>query len=184
MTRLEIATSYFEIKTPTAFGGKEEILKTMDYLSLDGESYFVIGGATLVLRGIKRLTPDIDMLVSKDAFDQLANIDGAELHEPPLMAIARGADNKTVWIKNDSTPLPISATTTLGDGYYPMSFDSHQSETEIIDGINCVTLVRVIESKKAMQRPKDLEDLRAIARFLGEIIDLPRPIILPPYSES
>ena len=164
--------------------GKEAILRTLGYLGLGRSDYFVIGGANLVLRGIKATTEDVDMLVSGDTFDWLAQKSGAEIHDPPLPAQLRGADNKTVWVKNRRTPAPVSATTSLGDGYYPLTFDAHLSETELVQGVPCLTLEHVRASKEALQRYKDIEDLAAIAHHLGESLELPEPIYAAPYLTS
>lgn len=163
---------------------KAAIHKTMGYLALPQQEYFVIGGANLVLRDIRKETVDVDMLVSQGIFDWLKKRRGAEIHEPPEQAIARGADNKTVWVKNARTPVPVSATTALGDGYYPMSFDGYREHTEIVEGVTCLTLEHVQASKEALQRPKDIEDLAAIADFLDEPLELPKPTVLMPLLES
>jgi hypothetical protein len=182
----ELRTDYPVIKHEVGLPrlGKEAIVKTMGYLALPREEYFVIGGANLVLRDIRDTTIDIDMLVSDGVFGWLAKRKGAEMHEPPKLAIARGADNQTVWVKNNRTPIPVSATTALGDGYYPMSFESHREHTETIEGVTCLTLEHVRASKEALQRTKDVEDLASIAHFLGEPLDLPEPTVKNPWLFS
>ncbi len=157
--------------------GIGEIMQTLGYLVLPNDEYFVIGGANLVLRGIKEVTPDIDMLVTESIFANLRRHRGAEIHEPPPSARVQGADNKTVWVKNSRTPIPVSATTALGDGYYPMSFESHREHTELVEGIPCLRLEDVRISKEALQRPRNIEDLELIAGFLGQEFILPEPKI-------
>ncbi len=164
--------------------GKKKILQTFDNLSLPQDGYFVIGGANLVLRDIKPATPDVDMLVSSDVFDILKRLRNSIVKEPPEAARLRGADNKTVWVKNDHTPVPISATTMLGDGYYPMSFESHKDRTELISGVQCLELDQVVLAKEALQRLKDVDDLEAIARFMGRSLNLSKPILIEPIFES
>src|SRR6185369_8597274 len=102
--------------------GVQAILATMDYLRLPKDGYFVIGGANLVLRGIKTDTPDIDVMVANGIFDLLSRRKGAEIKEPPQSAKDRGATNTSVWLESSKMLLPVSATTHLGDGYYPMTF--------------------------------------------------------------
>lgn len=163
---------------------KADILQTLSALNLPYGGYFVIGGANMVLRSIKSRTEDIDILVSDEVFVKLQDLPGAELHEPPRRAIAQGADNNTVWVRNPDLTLPVSATTRLGDGYYPLSFETHVSETDLIDGIPCLALHHVEAAKSALQRPKDLLDLDDIARFTGRSIDLPQPIFVGPLGIS
>lgn len=177
-------TSYpktFEVLPPQE---EEAILRTLGHLALSKDDYFVIGGSNLVLREIKEATPDLDMLVSDDAFMRLKRRRGAEIKEPPLRARAQGADNKTIWVHNTRTPIPVSATTALGDGYYPMSFESHKDMTELVKGVPCLTLEGVRQSKEALQRPKDIEDLQAIAHYLGEKLVLPIPTVIDAFAFS
>jgi len=184
MTRPNLLTDYPPIVESLPRVGEEAILKTLGYLSLHEMDYFVIGGANLVLRGMKEVTEDLDMLVSEDAFDWLAMRRGAEIHEPPFPARMRGANNTTVWVKNRRTPIPVSATTALGDGYYPLSFETHKDETELIEGVPCLKLKHVRASKEALQRVKDVEDLARIAHHLGEPLDLPPPTMKAPFFTS
>lgn len=164
--------------------GKDAIVKTLGYLGLHFSDYFVIGGANLVLRDIKEETTDIDILAKETVINALSKKRGAEIHDPPIRAQEKGADNTTIWLKNSRTKLPVSVTTSLGDGFYPMSFESHQRRTEIVEGVPCLLLDDVVAAKEAIQRPKDLFDLQAIAHFLEEPLDLPRPTILNPVPFS
>jgi len=156
--------------------GKDAIIHTMGYLALPSSGYFVVGGANLVLRGIRPDTTDLDMLVSDEIFSHLAEQEGAELRDPPRTAIERGATNPSVKVSNSRTRIPVSAVTAVGHGFYPMSHQTHRAYTEIVDGISCLTLEQVVASKAALGRPKDIEDLAAIARFTGKAIMLPSPI--------
>ena len=185
MATTETANTYHAITEKLPFKGEKEILETLGQLNIPSEDYFVIGGANLVPRGILRGTPDLDMLVSREAMKYLALRDGAEFHEPPLPAQQRGASNATVWVHNSLTSIPVSATDALGDGYYPMTFNSHKGQTELVQGIPCLLLDHVIESKIALQRPKDLDDLTVISHLIGGVaVDLPRPTIFHPLESS
>ena len=164
--------------------GEKEILTTINYLGMPVDEYFVIGGANLVLRGIKNLTPDLDVLVSSDLFESLQQIDGSQIKQLPLRAINRGAVNTTVWVKNESTPIPLSATTLLGDGYYPMSFESHKGKVETVKDVPCIALSEVIAAKSALQRTKDFIDLHNIGRFIGKIIILDLNPLVDPLLKS
>ncbi len=164
--------------------GEEAIFETLYEVGLPEEVYIVLGGANMVLRGIKPTTQDIDMLVSEEGFELLRSRPTSSIKRPPERAQVLGATNPTVWIHDNKTPLPISATQTLGDGYYPMTFWESKGKSEAVRGIPCIKLEEVIESKKALQRPKDINDLNAISSFLGESIELPKPTITLPYIES
>lgn len=169
---------------PLPLRDKDAILETLYELGLPEESYIVIGGASMVLRGIKTHTEDLDMLVSEDTMRALAESPGASIKNPPLRARYRGATNHTVWVKNDFTPIPVSATDELGDGYYPMSFYRTKDRAEMVSFVPCIPLEDVVKSKEALQRPKDIADLHAIAAFTGKALLLPQPKFTPPYEWS
>ena len=172
------------VKTPENLPLRDryDIHEALGVLAMPKEQYFVLGGANMVLRGIKPFTVDIDVLVGGSLFDRLRYRMGAELKQPPLSALRRGATNLTAW-KQEGLPIPLSATTSLGDGCYPMSFDSHVVRTELVHGIPCSILEDVIAAKAALQRPKDLVDLDYISAFTGETIDLAEnPIVRPLYD--
>jgi len=166
--------------------GKMAIHSTLAYLQLPTTRYFLLGGANLVLRGIRQRTPDIDMLVSEEVFQSLAKRPGVEIHEPPQPAIQRGAQNTTVWLRTDETPMPVSATTSLGDGYYPMSFDTHHNRVDMVEGVPCIELDEIVAAKEALQRPKDISDLWAIALHRGQfdIYVPPAPTLPSPWPLS
>lgn len=181
---MALPNAYPKIKEFLPLSDRQGVIDTLAGLGISTSEYFVIGGANMVLRDVKLLTTDVDILVSDAAFAVLQEMPGAELHEPPLRARRQGADNNTVWIRNRTTPLPISATTRLGDGFYPLSFETHREATELVEGIPCLTLDHVEAAKTALQRPKDILDLRDIARHLGKFVDLPQPAFVPPFQIS
>lgn len=152
-----------------------DILSTLQVMDLNPEHYFVIGGANLVLRGIKPTTPDIDALVSGELFRELASDQRTRMKQPPAMARYAGANNATVWIESSELAVPFSATTRLGDGYYPMSFEDHKSRTELVQGVPCSLLRCVYEAKKALQRPSDILDIPRIELHLRFDIDNDEP---------
>lgn len=169
--------TYFAPKQTLPLMDIEDIHATIDHLDLPISDYFVIGGANLVLRGIKHATEDVDLLVSDHVFAQLGQVQGAELRQPPKRALAQGADNSTVWIPSTpEMPAPLSATTSLGDGYYPLSFEAHKTDTEMVDGVLCLDLSHVYASKMALRREKDIRDLDRMNWHLNLSTPLPTPI--------
>ncbi len=184
MQAVERVTRDTDITPDLPKRGYDAIVATLGYLALPSDEYFVLGGANLVLRGIKELTGDVDMLVTESVFANLRRRRGAEIHQPPRSAVILGADNTTVWVKHTRTPVPVSATTRLGDNYYPMSFESHKDKTELVDGFPCLLLEEVRKSKGALQRDRDLEDLQLIADYLGEELVLPVQTVPNPHEVS
>lgn len=168
-------------------GKSDAILNTLEALGLERAEYFIIGGANLVLRGIKKVTADIDMLVSEKTFEALKKKDGSEVKAAPKRAQLRGATNTTVWVRNTQLLVPVSATTEMGDGYFPMSFDDKRSDTELVQDIPCLGLDDVIAAKVALGRTKDLVDLQAIEEFTGTAIPMDAPSLRcyePDYDDT
>lgn len=168
---------------------RADILGTLTVLDLPPDEYFLVGGANLVLRGIKRATRDIDSLCSDGLFEALSSHPDVKLKNPPKDAIAQGATNQTVWLERSDLAIPFTATTQMGDGYFPQSFEEYRNQVEIVEGFPCVSLEIVRASKRALQRPypsSDLFDLDAIAFHLGETTEepLPMPTIIAPHLFS
>ena len=152
----------------------EAILSTISYLQLPAESYIVIGGGNLVLRGTKDGTPDLDILVPQDVFDWLATVDSAVIKDSVFSPSRQLDENLTVCLSNYLTQVPIKATTKIENGNYPMSFDSHKDQVDLINTIPCLKLEHIIAAKQALGRPKDLDDLAHIeAELTGRPVQLP-----------
>ncbi len=182
-------TSYAGSSEHLPLRGAEEIIDTLDQLNVRlgefSEEFVVIGGANLVLRGLRNRTTDIDILTSVSAFEKMHELDGALVKLPPKRAIAQGATNTSVWINSSWTKVPLSAATDMGDGYYPMSYQQYDSvELERIEGHPIVPLDHVWNSKVALQRPKDLSDLQIIAEATGRDSVLPAPTYKGPFLDS
>ncbi len=177
MEQAQLDKQYIETPESLPLMDEAAILATLSYLQLEDNSYFVIGGANMVLRGIKHRTSDLDILVNQETFDWMTTLPDVVIKDPPQPAIERGADNKTAWLYNLHTLVPVSATTSLGDGFHPMSFNSHKDRVDLQTGVPCVYLGEVILSKIAIKRSKDLFDLRKIATHIGISIET----ILPEF---
>lgn len=158
--------SYTTIETLKR-GGAKEVLQSVEYLREQTDRFILIGGANLVLRGVKPDTTDIDVLSPYDELEALSKLPLATVKQPPYPAIGRGATNFSIWIENQFTPLPISATDRLGDGHYPMSYDGMIDRAEDFDGVPMLPLQAVFDSKRLLARPKDLADIPLIERHLG-----------------
>lgn len=169
--------------------GRQDILETLDRfnerLGEFSDEFVVIGGANLVLRGIKRTTVDVDILVSDGVFCTMSQIEGAKIKYPPKRAITNGATNTSVWINTDWTNIPISGATEMGDGYYPISYAMYDDvDLELFGGHAVAPLDDVWKSKVALQRPKDLPDLYVIAKHTGRSMLLPAPVYTGPFLDS
>jgi hypothetical protein len=147
--------------------------------------YVIIGGANLVLRGIRRATTDIDLLVSNEVFAEMLTYPETAIKMPPQRAIDMGATNRTAWLDCEWTRAPISAAVSMGDGYFPMSYLGYADvDLELWAGLPLAPLEDVWGSKVALQRPKDITDLRLMASVLGKSDELPLPIYQGPHFDS
>lgn len=50
---------------------KDELLKLVESLNMPKSEYYILGGGSLVLFGIKEKTADLDLCVSKELFEEL-----------------------------------------------------------------------------------------------------------------
>ena len=141
-------------------------------LAANRQRFIVIGGASLVLRGIIDSTPDIDVLAPHDDLQRMQQLPGAETVQPPFYARQNGADNFNVRFQTHPLGSWVCATDRLGDGHYPMSFnrlDIVSTTTVNVSGIRCLSLDVLEASKKALRREKDLRHLDAIKKFRAQI---------------
>ena len=123
----------------------------------------------MVLQGAKAKTPDVDMLVSSGGWNKLLEeLDTVFVADPPRRAVDAGADNQT--LKISGLPMPVEVTDRVGDGHYPISFETHKEfEVYVYDVIPCLPLEMIHASKQALARPRDIEDITLIERKLGGI---------------
>ena len=122
---------------------KEYILSALDkYLQEDTE-FVVISGAALVIQGIKEITNDIDIAVSKNLYQKLL--------DKYTCVFEKNVDNYLVWIIDDTINFSIH--------YY--------DEVEYIyyDGYKVQTLDSILELKKNLNRDKDKIDIAKIMYY-------------------
>ena len=182
-------TSYPHVSEKLPDRSIYEILDTLNALNeklgVFSDEFVVIGGASLVLRRLRSVTPDIDILASNEAFKRMRGFAGAVVKLPPKRALENGATNTSVWLNTSWTRVPVSAATEMGDGYYPISYSQYdREELDLIGGHAIMPLDDVWGSKAALQRPKDLSDLELIAKATGRSGLLPAPIYQGPYTDS
>lgn len=154
---------------------RENILDALEKAEL-GIGFIVLGGANLVLRDIIGYTGDIDLLVDDEMHTKLSSRPDAVMKNPPYTAIERGARNISVCFDESVYGVPISATRAMGDGFYPISFETQEPYIEYFYGFPLQGLGELINSKQALVRPKDVEHLREIQEATGMQIEIVTPI--------
>lgn len=129
---------------------KEEIIAKVKYLNLPKGSYVVFGSAPMALAGIREAN-DIDLLVSKEVFEQLKKHGWQEKD--------KGANDK---------PLEYDIFEAHQNwdfsSYNPTLSDLLARATEV-EGVPIASIEDVRKWKEASGRPKDLADLKLIGDY-------------------
>lgn len=131
----------------TSLGIKQrflEQLKQIEQLHLAKHQYLIWGSGPLAIRGIRE-SKDIDLVVTKQIWNQLAN------RYPPSSQMVICIGNIEIW--NDCLNLTGQ-------------IDNMITHPDMIEGFPFMTLRHTIEWKKQMNRDKDLKDIALIEAFL------------------
>ncbi|PSB00690.1 nucleotidyltransferase family protein [Merismopedia glauca] len=151
-------------------GSVFETLKQLDErFEQLGISYAVLGGMALVLHGYRRLTEDVDLLLTDAGLSQFQE----HLEGRGYVKAFAGA-KKTFRDTNTGVRVEIITTGEFpGDGKpKPISFPDPSQVNVKIDGISVVDLKTLIELKlasglSASDRLKDLADVQELIRTLN-----------------
>lgn len=121
---------------------KKTIIDICKSLDFNPNDYCVGFGSALVLYGIKYSTPDIDINVSKALFSMLSKryeVNYAMFNEPYINI----------------------------DGIVEVFIEENNRTKASIEGIPVYTLNEIIQSKKRLGRPKDIEDIKLIEEYIN-----------------
>lgn len=151
--------------------GKGRLNKTLARLTSDLDAhnirYAVIGATALLAHGYPRLTEDIDLLMTSEGLEKFH----AELVGVGYLPAFPGAKKK---LRSTVDGVSIEVMTTgeyPGDGKLkPVSMPDPDTASTRIDGINFVTLEKLIELKlasgiSAPHRLKDLADVQELIKI-------------------
>lgn len=118
---------------------KQEYIKALATLNLPKSEYIILSGGSLLMRGLRAASSDLDLCVSKRLAQQI------NLHQAPK--------DRYGYFR----PFPNCQ---VIEGFEHFGFD-------IIDGYQCETLPDVLAFKKSLRRPKDLQDIKLIEQHLS-----------------
>ena len=124
---------------------KEELLKLLESLDIPKDEYYILGGGSLVMFGIKDTTADLDLCVSEELFTRLK--EAYKLEEKD---------------KNECGFYRIS------DLIEVISKPKEKFTMEKIDGYNVEELNRILAFKKKRNAPKDQPYIEKITKYLEE----------------
>ncbi len=141
---------------------KEQIIEYLQKYNLDNTKYVVISGAAMVLYGIKELTHDIDISVSKDYYDYLLNNYECEYETKDI-------NNENVYYIDKIN---------FGKAHYP-------NENIYINNIPVEPIDEIIKLKKTFNRDKDKEDIELIKKYLkNKMKNEINPLVLAYLGDS
>ena len=122
---------------------KEELLKLVESLNITKDEYYILGGGSLVMFGIKETTSDLDLCVSNELFAKLKekyNLDEKDKNECGFYQISDIIE---------IIPNP-----------------KEEFTAQEIDGYKVEELKRILEFKKKRNAPKDKLYIEKITQYL------------------
>lgn len=117
---------------------KEEYIAALEKLNLPKSEFIILSGGSLLMRGLRETTADLDLCASKKLAEQI------DLYNSPK-------DDKGFFA-------PFENCQMIDD------FDSF--EFDVIDGYQCESLEGILAFKRKANRPKDQKDIENIERYL------------------
>lgn len=122
---------------------KEELLKLVESLNIPKDEYYILGGGSLVMFGIKETTSDLDLCVSNELFAKLKekyNLDEKDKNECGFYQISDIIE---------IIPNP-----------------KEEFTAQEIDGYKVEELKRILEFKKKRNAQKDKPYIEKITQYL------------------
>ena len=117
---------------------RQEFIEKLQELGLPRSEYIILSGGSLLLRGLRESTADLDICVSEDLAAKL------DLQNCPKDKDGCFTPFEDVQMKNDMAG---------------RAFDE-------VEGYQCQTLEDILEAKRRWQRPKDFKDIAVIEEYL------------------
>lgn len=121
---------------------KQAFLAKLDSLNLDKNRYCIIAGGSMLIRGLKSTTADIDIKVNPDYFEEL----------------------KTRFNFKKSPKYPYLYV--LSEDVEVSVFEYDQKDVDIVDGYPLEPLEQFLAWMLKNNRPKDKEKIEAIQNYL------------------
>lgn len=131
---------------------KDDIMSLIDDFSLDCYDYKVIMGGSLVMRGIKESTNDLDLNVDHDAFYKLADM----FDKRSEIRNVNGQKRFAFWTMKGEVEVYLGTFRT----------DHGMDVYDEIEYVRCQTLGDIVSMKRAFGREKDFDDIIMIERWV------------------
>ena len=117
---------------------RTEFIKRLEELDLPKSEFIILSGGSLLMRGLRESTADMDICVSE--------------------ALAAALDLEHCPQDEDGCYSPFPDV--------QMKADMAGRAYDVIDGYRCQTLEDILERKRKWRRPKDLKDIAVIEEWL------------------
>ena len=117
---------------------KTEFVKALQKLNLPRKEFVILSGGSLLMRGLREQTSDLDLSASKKLAADL-DLYNCQKDESGLY-----------------TPFEN----------VQMKDDMEQFSFDMIDGFQCESLEDILRQKRKWRRPKDLADIEVILKYL------------------
>lgn len=127
---------------------RQEFINKLEQLNLPRSEYIILSGGSLLMRGLRDQTADLDITVSKKLAAEL------DLYHCPK-------DSQGLYIPFENVQ---------------MKDDMEQFHYDVIDGYQCESLEDILRQKREWNRPKDRADIEVITAFLNKSLTEPPAI--------
>ena len=121
---------------------KSEFIAVLEELGLPKDEYVILSGGSLLIRGLRETTADVDIRMTKRLAREI------NLYDCPQ-------DEGGYYQPLEN----VQATDDFGE-----------TEFDIVDGYQCESLESILAFKKQKMRPKDLKDIEKIEKVLSKKI--------------
>ena len=122
---------------------KIELLNLLKELNFPKDEYYVLSGASLVLRGIRKEANDLDLCISEELFNEIKD----------KYNLAEGNKNECGFYKiNDNLEIVVNK--------------KENFKMEIGEKYNLENLQTILDFKIKRNKPKDKDDIENIKKYL------------------
>lgn len=131
----------------------EELIKSVKSLNLPIGKYVLFGSAPIIVKGLRPALHDIDIVVKEDLWNEYQNKEGW---------VKKPFNDKETYLEWSGKNIEF------WKSWGPGEWDVNKiiEEAEIIDGLPFVQLETVLEWKKICARPKDIEDIKLLEKYI------------------
>lgn len=120
---------------------KVEFIAELKKLDLPATEFVILSGGSMLMRGLREQTHDLDLSASKELAEKL------DLYNCPR-------DKHGLYIPFENVQ---------------MDDDMSRFHFDVIDGYQCESLEDILRQKRKWNRPKDLKDIEIIEEYLKNL---------------